>query len=221
MTTIPGFPQPGNWNYQFGFSSQTGWTYKCRHTFNNKFSIPKAIDQFTFSYLSTFNNFLIGITVCLIIIILEIVVITLRRIINNAVYPIGYKQKYLLKHFLLGLSRYIIDILAKLGIFALTLANLFTIYTNYNWFKSAVNLGCPDGNFGTLANIMDPYMTLYTKLFKYSLATLVICIAMLLVDIIHFVYIYRSELSFYLVGTEDKLMVKKEDEEELKWVDQK
>jgi hypothetical protein len=48
---------------------------------------------------------------------------------------------------------------------------------------------------------MDPYMTLYTKLFNYSLATLVICVAMLIVDIIHFVYIYNSELAYYLVGT--------------------
>lgn len=43
---------------------------------------------------------------------------------------------------------------------------------------------------------------------------------MIVIDIIHFVYIYRSELSFYLVGTEDKQMVKKEDDEELKWVDE-
>jgi hypothetical protein len=147
-------------------------------------------------------------------------VITLRRIINNAVYPIGYKQKYLLKHFLLALSRYIIDISAKLTIFALTLANLFTIYTNFNWFKTAVNLNCPDGNIGTLQEIMNPYMDLYTKLLNYSLGTLVICVVMIVIDIIHFVYIYRGELSFYLVGTEDKQMVKKEDDEELKWVDE-
>lgn len=127
--------------------------------------------------------------------------ITLRRIINNAVYPIGYKQKYLLKHFLLSLIRYIVDLLAKLTILGITLGNLFTIYTNYNWFKSAVNLNCPDSNFGTLQAIMNPYMNLYTKLFNYSLATLVICIAMLLIDVIHFIYIYKSELTFYLVGT--------------------
>lgn len=159
---MPGFPQPGNWAYLFGFASLTGWTYKCRHTFANKFSIPNAINQFNFTYSTTYTNFLIGIAIALIVIILEIIVITLRRIINNAVYPIGYKQKYLLKHFLLALSRYIIDMCAKLTIFALTLANLFTIYTNFNWFKTAVNLNCADGNIGTLQEIMNPYMSLYT-----------------------------------------------------------
>lgn len=41
---------------------------------------------------------------------------------------------------------------------------------------------------------------------------------MIIVDIIHFIYIYRNELTFYLVQTEDKQMVKREDTEELKWV---
>lgn len=68
---------------------------------------------------------------------------------------------------------------------------------------------------------MDPYMELYTKLFNYSLSTLVISLFMIVIDIVHFVYIYRGELSFYLIETEDKMMVKKEDDEELKWVDQK
>jgi hypothetical protein len=44
---------------------------------------------------------------------------------------------------------------------------------------------------------------------------------MLVIDIVHFVYIYRGELTFYLIETEDKMMVKKEEDEELKWVDQK
>lgn len=70
LTTIPGFPQPGNWVYKFGFSAQIGWTYRCRHTFNNKFSIPNAINQFSFTYLSTYNNLLIGIATALVVIFL-------------------------------------------------------------------------------------------------------------------------------------------------------
>lgn len=70
LSSLAGFPQPGNWKYKFGFASLTGWTYKCRHTYNNKFSIPNAINQFNFVYLSTYRNFLIGITVCLVIIVL-------------------------------------------------------------------------------------------------------------------------------------------------------
>lgn len=218
---IKGFPQPGNWDYNLGFGSVAGWTYKCRHTYNGKFSIPKAIEQFTFKYYNTYYNILIGVAVALIVILLELFVLTLRRVINNAVYPVGYRQRNLPKHFFMALSRYLIDVSAKLAILGLTLTNLFTIYSNYNWFKSAVNLNCPDGNLSTFNDIMDPYMALYTKLFNYSLSTLVISLFMLVIDIVHFVYIYRGELTFYLIETEDKMMVKKEDDEDLKWVDQK
>lgn len=161
LTYTAGFPNPGNWNYLFGFSSLTGWTYRCRHTFNKRYSIPNAIKQFNFTYQGTYQNYLIGVTVCLIIIIVEIVVLTLRRIINSAVYPVGYKQKYLLKHFWLALSRYLIDISAKVTIFGISLANVILLYTNYNWFKSAVNLNCPDSNLTTMEVIMKPFMVLY------------------------------------------------------------
>lgn len=48
LVGLNGFPSPGNFLYSWGFSSLPGWTYKCRHTFNNKFSIPNAISQFNF-----------------------------------------------------------------------------------------------------------------------------------------------------------------------------
>lgn len=44
---------------------------------------------------------------------------------------------------------------------------------------------------------------------------------MLVIDLVHFVYIYRNELNFYLVGTEDKMIVKREEDEEMKWIEQK
>jgi hypothetical protein len=44
---------------------------------------------------------------------------------------------------------------------------------------------------------------------------------MLVIDLVHFVYIYRNELAFYLVGTEDKMIVKREEDEEMKWIEQK
>ena len=97
-----------------------------------------------------------------------------------------------------------------MAIFGLALANIFTIYINYNWFKGAVNEQCPHGNFGTLYAIMNPFMKLYTSLFNYALAILVICVAMFVTDVIHFIYIWRNELTHYLVDTGDKQMVKKE-----------
>lgn len=54
LTSIPGFPSPANWMYHFGFSSMSGWTYTCRHNLNKKYSIPKAIEQFSFTYKSTY-----------------------------------------------------------------------------------------------------------------------------------------------------------------------
>jgi hypothetical protein len=56
-------------------------------------------------------------------------------------------------------------------------------------------------------------MTLYTSLFNYALAVVVICLAMLTIDVVHFVYIWRNELTHYLVDTSDKLMVSNEKQE--------
>lgn len=50
LTSITGFPPPSNWDYNLGFSSLPSWTYKCRHTYNSKFSIPTAISQFNFNF---------------------------------------------------------------------------------------------------------------------------------------------------------------------------
>lgn len=88
--------------------------------------------------------------------------------------------------------RYIIDGCAKLALFGLALGNIFTIYINYNWFKGAINEKCADGNFGTLYAILNPFLQLYTHLFNYALAVLAVCIAMIVVDVIHFIYIWRN-----------------------------
>ena len=155
--------------------------------------------------------FLYGVTVCLVVLLLEVLILALRRIVNNAIYPIGYKQKFLLKHFLLSIIRYIVDAAAKFTLLGFALTNIFTIYLNYNWFKGAINERCADGNFATQYSILNGFLTLYTSLFNYALAVVVICIAMVIIDIIHFIYIWRNELNFYLVDTSDKEMVKKQE----------
>ena len=152
---------------------------------------------------------MVGITVCLVILFLEVIILSLRRIINSAVYPVGYRQKYLLKHFLYGLLRYILDVCCKLALLGLALTNSFTIYINYNWFKGAINQRCADGNYGTLYGILNPFVLLYTDLYNYAIAVLVICVFMLIIDVIHFIYIWRNELSYYLVDTGEKQMVKR------------
>jgi hypothetical protein len=70
LTLLPVFPKPANWIYSFGFASETAEPTDAV-TYNNKFSIPNAINQFNFAYLTTYTKFLIGIAICLIIILLE------------------------------------------------------------------------------------------------------------------------------------------------------
>ena len=184
------------------------------------------MDQFNFTYETTYSNLLIGVTVCLVVLLLEVVVLTLRRIINSAVYPVGYKQKHMPKHFCMALSRYILDFAAKIAILALTMVNLLTIYTNYNWFKSAINLNCADSNLTTIYTVLKPYMELYEDLLNYSLATLVLTVTMIIIDVVHFCYIYSAELTHYLIDTQGKLLAKKDttefhsekENEEIKWV---
>ena len=155
--------------------------------------------MFDFSYLTQYNSFMVGIVICLIIILFEVVILALRRIVNSAVYPIGYKQKNLPKHFFMALVRYIFDFVAKLSILGISFANIYLIYINYNWFKSAINLNCPASNVSTLQNIMNPFLDLYSVLFNYCLSIIVVTIFMLVIDIVHFIYIYRAELTHYLI----------------------
>ena len=67
LSQISGFPDPGNWVFKFGFASFNGWTYKCRHTYAGKFNIQNALKQFNFTYLTTYDNFLTGITLCIVL----------------------------------------------------------------------------------------------------------------------------------------------------------
>lgn len=53
-------------------------------------------------------------------------------------------------------------------------------------------------------------MKLYTKILKYAIGAFVLTVCMIIIDIIHFVYIYKAELSYYLIETERQLMVKQE-----------
>lgn len=43
LSAINGFPKPGNWKYFLGVASLPSWTYYCRHNYDGKFRIPRAI----------------------------------------------------------------------------------------------------------------------------------------------------------------------------------
>jgi hypothetical protein len=221
LAAVPGFPPPGNWQYRLGFQSLAGWSYKCRHNLNGKYAIPTAAQQLSFSYRGQYQNFLVGVAICLVVLLLEVGLLALRRVINSAVYPVGYRQKHLPRHFLQAILRYVLDLGAKLTLLALGLTNIFILYANYNWFKGAINAQCPDGNLGTLYTILNPFLALYTALLNYALAVIVLCLAMLLVDLVHFFYIWRNELTHYLLDSRDKQLVKKDDTEEYRFLEQK
>lgn len=48
----------------------------------------------------------------------------------------------------------------------------------------------------------------------------VITVLMIIIDIIHFIFIYNNELQYYLVESEGKMFVKSKEEDDLKWMQQ-
>lgn len=80
-----------------GFKHFPGWTYKCRHNYDNKFSIKNAQGLLNFDFYNTYNGLYIPIVVFIGTIGLLILIIIIRRIVNSSIYPIGYKQQFLLK----------------------------------------------------------------------------------------------------------------------------
>lgn len=48
LSDIDGFPKPANWIYKLGFSSMPSWTYYCRHNYDGKFSVERAINILNF-----------------------------------------------------------------------------------------------------------------------------------------------------------------------------
>lgn len=57
--------------------------------------------------------------------------------------------------------------------------------------------------------IIIPYQKIHFLLFQNSLAVATITIVMLIVDIFHFQFIYKNELSYYLIE-DNQLLVNKD-----------
>lgn len=152
-------------------------------------------------------------TVFVSVIAVQLLYLLLRRIFHNQVYPTGYKQLYLPYDFILSSMRYIVDLVCKLIILGcVSYLSWMSIY-NWSWFKSASNQNCIQGNPQMNQYIINPYTQLYLELVKFSVAKLTICIFFLLIDVIHFRHIYKTELKYYLVTSQGQKLVAEEDKD--------
>lgn len=61
---------------------------------------------------------------------------------------------YLPKDFCISLIRYIVDFTSKFIILGLLVYIAWNIFVNWNWFKSALNLNCPDGHKILISGVM-------------------------------------------------------------------
>lgn len=70
--------------------------------------------------------------------------------------------------------------------------------------------------------IIIPYQRIHFLIFQNSFAVVIITIVMIIVDMFHFQYVYKNELSYYLIGEnqvlvdQNKSMDKMND---LKWLE--
>lgn len=117
---------------------------------------------------------------------------------------------YLPRDFCYALTRYIIDFVAKVAILGLLIYTAWVIFVNWNWFKSALNLNCPDDSQVLISMVMEPFRTMYQQSLNYVIAQLVVFAFVAIVDIVHFIYIYRNDLRYYLVDSYGRIMVEHE-----------
>lgn len=141
-----GFPNPSNWEYNLGFANVPSWTYPCRHNYDRKFSIPNTRSQFNFEFFQSYTASIIVMAIFIAAIAVEVFVIVVRRIFNNSIYPVGYKQIYLPLDFCAAITRYIYDLVAKLVILSVSIYLTWQTFYNWNWFKSVVNFNCYNSN---------------------------------------------------------------------------
>ena len=114
---------------------------------------------------------------------------------------------YLPKDFCLALTRYVIDFVCKFAILGLLIYTAWVIFVNWNWFKSALNLGCPDKDEILINKVMEPFRSMYQQSLYYIVSQLIIFTFVAVIDLIHFIYIYRNDLRYYLVDSYGKVMV--------------
>ena len=174
---------------------------------DSKFTIKKTRDMFNLTFESTYTTFSTVVAVFIGVIGIEFFILAIRKIFHYEVYPTGYKQKYLPFDFAKSLSRYIFDFSCKLTILGLLFYLAWISWTNWNWFKSALKENCSDGNPQINDYILNPYIELYLTVLQFGVAKVIVGLVYLVIDIVHFVFMYRQELKYYLVEPEGKELI--------------
>lgn len=60
---------------------------------------------------------------------------------------------------------------------------------------------------------------MYQKSLYYVVAQLIVFLVVAIIDLVHFVYIYRNDLRFYLVDSYNKVLVEHTVKDDLDWID--
>lgn len=147
-----------------------------------------------------------------------ILILGLRRALRKEVYPVGYKQVYLPQDFCLSIVRFIIDLSCKAVVFSLAFYSAWVCVVNWNWFKSAINMGCSDGSALMVTHVIEPFRDMYQQAILLTIAQIVIIVFVVILDLIHLYYVYHNELKFYLVNSYGVNMVEVEKDNDLDWL---
>lgn len=65
---------------------------------------------------------------------------------------------------------------------------------------------------------MEPFRDMYQKSLIYAVAQLVVFLFVAIIDLIHFIFIYRNDLQYYLVESYGKILVEHTVKDELDWI---
>ena len=129
-----------------GFSNLPSWTYNCRHNYDSKFSMSRTTSILNFDFFKSYYYIALVQILLYSALGFQLFILVIRRILKREVYPVGYRQMYLPKDFCEALMRYVIDAICKMAVLGLLIYTAYTIFINWNWFKSALNLECADKN---------------------------------------------------------------------------
>lgn len=84
----------------------------------------------------------------------------------------------------------------------------------------ALNMNCPDSNPQLINKVLTPYQLMYVELYTHYTVLVAVCVVMFVIDIIYNVYVYYSELRFYLESATGRRLVDKDDfDKELAGID--
>ena len=71
-----------------------------------------------------------------------------------------------------------------------------------------------------VTHVMEPFRDMYQYGIVLFIGQMIVLVFVIVIDIVHFCYVYRNELSYYLVDPYLRQMVEVEKDKDLDWVKQ-